>query len=72
LVAAGNRLVGSFQVIEAHVTLIDFPGTAQVSGLFNQLAFIFEIAMIAFNEWVLVWSVRRTDTRFNSQTLEKA
>jgi hypothetical protein len=54
MVSTGERLIGTFEVVETHIALIDFPCAVQVDGLLDQLACVFEVAMIAFYEWILL------------------
>jgi hypothetical protein len=54
-----------------HITLISFPRAVQVSGLFDQLTFVFEVTVIPLDKGVLVWAVWRINPWIDPQTEEK-
>lgn len=61
LVATSEGLVESFKVVKVDIGSIDVQRVGQALRRIEQLAFILETSVIAFNEGVLVGSLRRAD-----------
>ena len=79
LVATGHGLVGTFEIVEVNVVSVDLDGTDQICRAFDQLTFVLEAAGVAFDEGILpeghrdgvIRSLRRTNPRFDPQTLQE-
>jgi hypothetical protein len=71
-VFAGDRLVGSFEVVVVHVALIDLDGGGQILRKMDEEAFIFEVTVVAFHEGVFVgalrWAHSGLDTQAHQET----
>ena len=61
LVATDEDLVGSFKVVAVDIGSIELHDASQVVRRIEQLAFILETFVIAFNEGVLIRSLRWAD-----------
>jgi len=72
LIFTGTGLVGTFEVVEVDIALVDFHGADEIYRAFDQLAFIFEVAVVTLDKGILVGPLWRTNARFDPETLQES
>ena len=66
LVSTGTRLIGSLAILVVHESLCDLPCLLKRGWAIDLYALLIRGAMVTLNKGILIWSMGRTDVRFNA------